>query len=100
MDAPYPPTISVAASVELLHTATLVHDDLVDDSPARRGVPTLHTKLPLGVTVLTGDFLFAQAAALAAEAENVRVVQVFANTLVAILSRRNSSSANTLANAI
>lgn len=76
--------IAVAASVELLHTATLVHDDLVDDAPERRGVATLHTKLPLGVTVLTGDFLFAQAAALAAEADSVRVVKIFAETLVSI----------------
>ncbi len=84
VEADYEKSIAVAASVELLHTATLVHDDLVDDAPTRRGVPTLHTQLPLGVTVLTGDFLFAQAASLAAEANNVRVIQVFANTLVSI----------------
>lgn len=83
-DAPYDKTISVAASVELLHTATLVHDDLVDNAPERRGVDTLHMQMPLGVTVLTGDFLFAQAAALAAEAESVRVVQTFSQTLVSI----------------
>jgi geranylgeranyl pyrophosphate synthase len=84
LGADYDKVISVAASVELLHTATLVHDDLVDDAPERRGVATLHTQLPLGVTVLTGDFLFAQAAALAAEADSVRIVQVFADTLVSI----------------
>ncbi len=84
VDADYDKMVSVAASVELLHTATLVHDDLVDDAAERRGVATLHTKLPLGVTVLTGDFLFAQAAALAAEADNVRVVKIFAETLVSI----------------
>ncbi|NDJ87264.1 MAG: polyprenyl synthetase family protein, partial [Chloroflexi bacterium] len=50
----------------------------------RRGTPTMHTKLPLGVTVLTGDFLFAQSAALAAEAESVPVVQVFSDALVNI----------------
>lgn len=83
-DAPYEKLLSVAASIELLHTATLVHDDVVDEATERRGAPTLHTRLPLGVTVLTGDFLFAQSAALAAEAENVRVVQVFAQTLVSI----------------
>jgi geranylgeranyl pyrophosphate synthase len=77
--------LSVAASVELLHTATLVHDDLVDNANERRGVPTLHQQIPLGITVLTGDFLFAQAAALAAEADNVRVVKVFADTLVSIV---------------
>ncbi len=83
-NAPYEQVLSVAASVELLHTATLVHDDLVDNAEERRNSPTLHTQLPLGLTVLTGDFLFAQSAALAAEAANVRVVQVFADTLVTI----------------
>lgn len=82
--APIDQLVSVAASVELLHTATLVHDDLVDNANERRGAPTLHTKLPLGVTVLTGDFLFAQSAALAAEAENVRVVRNFSTALVSI----------------
>lgn len=83
-DAIYDKTISVAASIELLHTATLVHDDLIDGSSERRGVETLHSKLPMGVTVLTGDFLFAQSAALAAEADNVEIVKMFSNTLVEI----------------
>lgn len=82
--APIDKLIPVAASVELLHTATLVHDDLVDNANERRGAPTLHTQLPLGVTVLTGDFLFAQSAALAAEADNVRVVKNFSAALVSI----------------
>jgi geranylgeranyl pyrophosphate synthase len=82
--ADYEDTIAVAASIELLHTATLVHDDLIDGANERRGVETLHSKLPLGVTVLTGDFLFAQSAALAARANNVEVVKTFADTLVAI----------------
>jgi geranylgeranyl pyrophosphate synthase len=76
--------VAVAASIELLHTATLVHDDLIDGADERRGAPTLHRRIPIGVTVLTGDFLFAQSAGLAAEANNVRVVRLFADTLVAI----------------
>jgi geranylgeranyl pyrophosphate synthase len=84
VQAPTEHVLSVAASVELLHTATLIHDDLIDGADQRRGTPTLHSKVPLGITVLTGDFMFAQAAALAAEANNVEVVQVFANTLVDI----------------
>lgn len=76
--------IDVAASIELLHTATLVHDDLIDGAEERRGVQTLHSQLPLGITVLTGDFLFAQSAALAARANNVEIVKTFSDTLVAI----------------
>jgi geranylgeranyl pyrophosphate synthase len=83
-DALWSPMISVAASIELLHTATLVHDDLVDGAEERRGVATLHSRLPLGVTVLTGDYLFAQAAALAADADSVRIVKLFSDTLVRI----------------
>lgn len=83
-DSPWEAIEAVAASIELLHTATLVHDDLIDHADARRGVPTLHTRLPLGVTVLMGDFLFAKAAALAAEANSVAIVQLFSETLVKI----------------
>lgn len=82
--ANFSPILSVGASVELLHTATLVHDDLIDGAAERRGVPTLHSKMSMGVTVLTGDFLFAKAAALAAEVNSVPVVKLFADTLVKI----------------
>ncbi len=77
-------TISLAASIELLHTATLVHDDLVDGSYFRRGVATISSRWNPRVAVLVGDHLFAKAAALAAETENVRIVQIFSNTLVTI----------------
>jgi len=83
-DADQSHTLSVAASIELLHTATLVHDDLIDGADERRGAPTVHSQLPLGITVLTGDFLFAQAAQLAAQANSVEVVKLFSETLVKI----------------
>ena len=79
-------TISLAASVEMLHTATLVHDDMIDNSLVRRGNPTLNATWNRGATVLAGDFLFALAAGLAAETENVRVMSIFAQTLMAICS--------------
>jgi len=77
-------TISLAASVEMLHTATLVHDDMVDNSLVRRGNPTLNATWNSGATVLAGDFLFALAAGLAAETENVRVMSIFAQGLMTI----------------
>ena len=58
--------VSLAASVEMLHTATLVHDDLIDGALLRRGRTTLNARWNTGATVLTGDYLFARAAALAA----------------------------------
>lgn len=78
--------VALAASVEMLHTATLVHDDLIDGSLLRRGRTTLNTRWSMGATVLTGDYLFARAAALAAETDHVRVMAIFANTLMTICS--------------
>ena len=62
--------VTVGAAIELLHTATLVHDDLIDGSLLRRGMPTLNARWSPAATVLTGDFLFARAAKLAAEADD------------------------------
>jgi geranylgeranyl pyrophosphate synthase len=78
--------VSLAASVEMLHTATLVHDDLIDGALLRRGNPTLNADWSTGATVLTGDYLFARAAALAAETNHVRVMAIFADTLMTICS--------------
>ena len=76
--------VSLAASVELLHTATLVHDDLIDGALVRRGSETLNARWSAGATVLAGDYLFARAASLAAETKNVRVMDIFAETLMTI----------------
>src|SRR5215207_6399485 len=54
--------VTAAAGVELLHTASLVHDDTVDRAGMRRGRPTLNSVLPSGAVILLGDFLFAQSA--------------------------------------
>ena len=78
--------ISLAAAVEMLHTATLVHDDLIDGSLMRRGSPTLNAIWTPGTTILVGDYLFARAADLAAQTDNVRVMQIFARTLMTVVS--------------
>lgn len=74
-------SVYLAAAVETLHAATLVHDDLVDGALLRRGVPTLNERWGTGATVLAGDWLFARSAGFAADTGNVRVVQLFARTL-------------------
>jgi geranylgeranyl pyrophosphate synthase len=76
--------VSLAASVEMLHTATLVHDDLIDGALMRRGKETVNARWNTGATVLTGDYLFARAAALAAATDHVRVMAIFADTLMTI----------------
>lgn len=85
-DADQEKLVSLAAAVEMLHTATLVHDDLVDGALVRRGSETLNARWSTGATVLAGDYLFARAAALAAETRHVRVMTIFAQTLMVICS--------------
>lgn len=79
-------SMTIATAIELLHTATLVHDDLIDGSLLRRGSPTLNSRWSPGATVLTGDFLFARAAKVAAESNSVEVMKLFTNTLTTIVN--------------
>jgi len=86
LDADDERTITLAAAAELLHTATLVHDDLIDGSILRRGFPTLNAQLEDGATVLIGDYVFARAAHLAAETESLPLIKKFATTLAVIVN--------------
>lgn len=78
--------ITLAAAIEALHTATLVHDDLIDGALIRRGIPTLNAQWSPAATVLTGDFIFARAAKLAAETGSLDVMHLFAETLAIIVN--------------
>ena len=78
--------VTLGAAVEMLHTATLVHDDLIDGSLLRRGLPTLNARWSPAATVLTGDFMFARAAKLAAEADHLPLMKLFAGTLAIIVN--------------
>ncbi len=77
LGAPMGPLLSLAAGLDLLHAATLVHDDLLDGASLRRGRETLHTVWPVGATVLAGDYLLGQAISFMAELEQPRVLGVF-----------------------
>jgi len=77
--------IQAAAAIELLHTASLVHDDLVDNSLMRRGSPTLNTHWGGGTTVLVGDYLLARSAWLASGTRNLRLIEAFSDALVVIV---------------
>jgi geranylgeranyl pyrophosphate synthase len=78
--------VTLGAAVEMLHTATLVHDDLIDSALLRRGMPTLNSKWSPAATVLTGDFLFARAARLASDIDNIQLMKKFADTLAIIVN--------------
>lgn len=86
LGAVYEDLVTLAAAIELLHTATLVHDDLIDGSLLRRGMPTLNSQWSPGATVLTGDFLFACAAKLAADTNSIPVMSMFSRTLGIIVN--------------
>lgn len=73
--------VPMAASVELLHTATLVHDDVIDAAPERRGKPTAAVLFNNASSVMLGDYLFAHAAEFVARTGNIRVIRNFADTL-------------------
>ncbi len=74
----------VAAAVELLHSATLVHDDIIDYSPERRGRPSLHSRMGIKRAVLAGDYLLAKAMELASGAHKDGLVEAV-NTAVSRL---------------
>jgi geranylgeranyl pyrophosphate synthase len=78
--------VPLAASIELLHTATLVHDDVIDAAATRRGRPTANHLYDNAVSVMIGDFLFAHAAELVARIGSVRVVRLFAQTLMRMVT--------------
>lgn len=86
LGAPRDKITTLAAAVELLHNATLVHDDLIDGALLRRGNPTLNARWTPPATVLTGDFIFARAAKLAADTDHLPLMKLFAETLAVIVN--------------
>ena len=79
-------TETMATAVELLHMATLIHDDTVDDSPIRRGRSTLSSLWGRNVAVLVGDYLFAASATFVCDTGNIRVIRRFSETAMELSS--------------
>jgi octaprenyl-diphosphate synthase len=76
--------VPLAAAIELLHTATLVHDDVIDNAATRRGRPTANSLLHNTTTVMLGDYMFAHAANFAAHTGNIEVIRLFSRTVITI----------------
>ena len=70
---------NLAAVVEFIHTATLLHDDVVDDSALRRGNATANETFGNPASVLVGDFLYSRAFQMMVSAQNMRIMQVLAD---------------------
>ena len=76
--------IKLAATVEFIHTATLLHDDVVDESQRRRGRPTANLLWDNKSSVLVGDYLFSRSFQLMVETGNLRVLDILANASATI----------------
>jgi geranylgeranyl pyrophosphate synthase len=70
--------LKAATAIEVLHTATLIHDDIVDGAQSRRGVPTAVAKHGREIAVATGDYLFAETFSELAEIGDPRIIRSFA----------------------
>ncbi|MCR8548351.1 polyprenyl synthetase family protein [Salipiger sp. P9] len=81
-DGPY--HVHLAATVEFIHTATLLHDDVVDESAQRRGRPTANLLWDNKSSVLVGDYLFARSFQLMVEPGNLRVLDILSNAAATI----------------
>ena len=76
--------VHLAATVEFIHTATLLHDDVVDESARRRGRPTANLLWDNKSSVLVGDYLFSRSFQLMVETGNLRVLDILANASATI----------------
>ncbi|MEO1444817.1 MAG: solanesyl diphosphate synthase [Cyanobacteria bacterium J06635_11] len=72
----------LAEITEMIHTASLVHDDVVDESATRRGAPTVHSRFGNKVAILAGDFLFAQSSWYLANLDNLGVVKLLSRVIM------------------
>ncbi len=78
--------LPMATAVELMHTATLIHDDAIDKSVVRRGRPTIYKIWGEEAAILLGDYLFAKAGEHVSDTQNPRVIKLFSQTLATISS--------------
>lgn len=78
--------LAMATAVELMHTATLVHDDAIDKSDVRRGKATIYKIWGEETAILLGDYLFAKAGEAVSDTQSPRVIKLFSQTLATISS--------------
>lgn len=76
--------LPLSVSLEMVHLATLVHDDIVDGANTRRGKPTVNALYGNNIAILLGDYLFARTAGLVADVEDFRIDHLFSDTVARI----------------
>ncbi len=77
--------IPLSAGFEMLHLASLVHDDIIDHSATRRGLPTINTRFGSEVAILLGDYYFAKTAGLIADVNDNRIDRLFSDTVATMV---------------
>jgi len=75
-------TIQLAAAIELIHTASLLHDDVVDEATLRRGTASVNSVWGNRISILVGDFLFAKASAILSRYTKYEVIKIVSNTML------------------
>jgi len=86
--------ITMATAVEMLHVATLIHDDTVDGANTRRGKITVSAKYGQNTAVLLGDFIFAASATYVCNTENITVIKRFSQTIMDLSRGQLQETAN------
>jgi heptaprenyl diphosphate synthase len=76
--------LPLSVAFEMVHLATLVHDDIIDAAATRRGMPTVNARYGDSVAILLGDYLFAKTAGLIAEVEDFRIDRLFSDTVARV----------------
>ena len=76
--------LPLSVSLEMVHLATLVHDDIVDGANTRRGIPTVNSLYGNNIAILLGDYLFAKTSGLVADVEDFRIDHLFSDTVARI----------------
>jgi geranylgeranyl pyrophosphate synthase len=76
--------LPLSVAFEMVHLATLVHDDILDNADTRRGIPTINARYGNSVAILLGDYLFAKTAGLIAEVEDFRIDRLFSETVASV----------------
>ncbi|MEA5583487.1 solanesyl diphosphate synthase [Nodularia harveyana UHCC-0300] len=90
----------LAEITEMIHTASLVHDDVVDEAQMRRGVPTVHSLFGNRIAVLAGDFLFAQSSWYLANLDNLEVVKLLSEVIMDLATGEIQQGINCFDNGI
>jgi heptaprenyl diphosphate synthase component 2 len=76
--------LMVSVAFEMVHLATLIHDDIIDHADTRRGIPTVNARWGESVAILLGDYLFARTAGIIGDLNDTRVIRLFSDTVATV----------------